>query len=173
MDLILKSPSFAHNSRIPRRFSKEGDDISPALEWSGAPEGTKEFALICEDPDAPKEEPWVHWLTYKIPGALSKLPENVAKTATFQIDDFTICQGRNSWNEVGYGGPMPPRGHGAHHYYFTLFALNTELPLAAGIEKSDLSTSLQPHVIGKAELIGTYERPALEDTSSKEASQPA
>jgi Raf kinase inhibitor-like YbhB/YbcL family protein len=107
------------------------------------------MALICDDPDAPTPEPWVHWILYKIPPTLSGLKEG---------DKGGGVEGKNSFEKIGYGGPMPPRGHGMHHYHFKLYALDQPLGLGAGLSKDQLLAAMKGHVLAQGELIGTYER---------------
>ncbi len=153
----LSSPSFQHNQRIPKQFTGEGVDISPALQWEGAPAGTKSFALICDDPDALSVagKVWVHWVIWNIPPTATGLPENVEKK---EMVLGGARQGLNTWPRLGYNGPMPPPGHGVHHYHFRLYALDTMLELPAKSTKPQLEAAMQGHILAQAELIGTYER---------------
>lgn len=153
----LTSPAFAHGERIPKKYTGDGEDISPALQWTALPENTKELALIMDDPDAPRPEPWVHWVIYKIPATATGLPENIAKTER-PVEPTGALQGLNSWNRVGYGGPAPPPGHGVHHYHFRLYALDTTLDLGPRLTKEALLEKMKGHIIGRGELIGTYQR---------------
>lgn len=157
MTIELSSPSFENNAGIPKRFTGDGEDVSPQLNWSGIPEGAKELALVVDDPDAPTPEPWVHWLIYKIPAGSTGLPENVAETETV-TSPAGAMQGKNSFGKIGYGGPAPPRGHGVHHYYFKLYALDAELDVKAGLSKAQLLSAMEPHVRAHGELVGTYQR---------------
>jgi len=155
--LTVSSPAFAQGQPIPRQYTAEGRDVSPPLAWSEAPSGTKEWALIVDDPDAPRPQPWVHWLIYGIPAHLKRLPEDVPKAERVSVPAGCL-QGKNSWNRIGYGGPEPPRGHGVHHYHFKLYALDSELNLAPGLEKDPLLEAMRGHILAEGELIGTYER---------------
>jgi hypothetical protein len=157
MTLTLESPAFGNREKIPAKFTGDGADISPELRWTGLPERTREFALICDDPDAPTSEPWVHWLIYKLPHSLTGLPENVAKTPSV-ANPAGALQGANSWRKIGYGGPAPPHGHGIHHYHFKLYALHTPLGVTAGLDKKGLVGAMRGHILAEAELIGTYQR---------------
>jgi Raf kinase inhibitor-like YbhB/YbcL family protein len=160
MKIQITSTAFSQGQRISKKYSGEGEDLSPPLAWTGVPEGTKELALICDDPDAPTDEPWVHWVIYKIPADAKGLPEGVAKTAQLQEPPGAV-QGKNSWpsgQTVGYRGPMPPPKHGPHRYFFKLYALDAKLTLAAGASKQQLLGATAGHVIGEGELMGTYER---------------
>jgi Raf kinase inhibitor-like YbhB/YbcL family protein len=148
--LKMSSNAFEPGGRIPKKYTGEGADVSPPLSWSGVPEGTVELALICDDPDAPRKEPWVHWVLYKISADRSSLHEGRSEPA---ID------GRNDFGKHGYGGPMPPRGHGVHHYHFRLYALDQPLSInKPGAAKADLLKAMEGHIIAQTELIGTYER---------------
>ncbi|GAB4133841.1 YbhB/YbcL family Raf kinase inhibitor-like protein [Thermopirellula anaerolimosa] len=160
MSFTLTSSAFESGKPIPKKYTGEGADVSPPLEWKGVPEGTRELALICEDPDAPTKEPWVHWVIYKIPPETTSLPENVAKTSRLSQPPGAL-QGKNSWpsgQTIGYRGPMPPPGHGRHHYYFRLYALDAKLVIEPGVTKSVLWMNIKDHIVGQAELMGTYER---------------
>jgi Raf kinase inhibitor-like YbhB/YbcL family protein len=148
----LTSLAFASGGNIPRKHTGEGEDVSPALAWSQAPEGTRSFALICHDPDAPLvaggEYGFTHWVAYNIAGSASGLDEGTK-----------VCtEGASGFGRPGYGGPMPPPGHGPHHYFFWLFALDAELDLPAGLALRQLLERIEPHTIGMNRLVGTYER---------------
>lgn len=161
----LTSTRFHHGHSIPKKYSGEGADISPPLEWSEAPEGTRSFALICEDPDAPihrpeRDRPFVHWLIYGISPATSALPEGLAPTESITTP-IIAEQGRNSFETTGYRGPMPPTDHGPHRYVFTLYALDADLGLRGGATKTELLAAMKSHVIATAGLKGIYERGEL------------
>jgi len=156
--MILTSPAFKQNHQIPRRYTGDGDDISPQLAWTEVPPAAKELALIVDDPDAPTPEPWVHWVLYKIPPTAVGLPEHVLPALRVNSPGGSL-QGQNSWPKgIGYRGPAPPKGHGLHHYYFKLFALDVPLTLEPGIDKSTLLAAIKGHILDAAELIGTYQR---------------
>jgi Raf kinase inhibitor-like YbhB/YbcL family protein len=157
MSVKIESPTVKNNERIPVQFTGDGKDVSPQLSWSGVPDGTAELALIMDDPDAPTPEPWVHWVIYKIPADTKTLPENVAKTETLTTPAGAM-QGKNSWDKIGYGGPAPPPGHGTHHYYFKLYALDRALSVAPGLTKNQLLSAMKGHILAEGELMGTYER---------------
>jgi len=150
--LELKSSAFAPNGAIPRKHTGEGEDISPPLSWSRLPDDTKSLAVICHDPDAPLVSPgtygFVHWVLYNIPASAAELPEGV--------QGYT--SGKNDFGKTGYGGPMPPEGHGVHHYYFWLLALDAALDLPEGLTMWQLLERVEPHVIGMNRLVGTYSR---------------
>ncbi|MEW6253440.1 MAG: YbhB/YbcL family Raf kinase inhibitor-like protein [Planctomycetota bacterium] len=156
-ELNVTSPAFTPNARIPPRYTGEGPDVSPALAWSGVAGGAPVFGLVMDDPDAPRPEPWVHWVIYKIPGSTTGLAENVEKTPR-PAQPAGVVQGKNTWGRAGYGGPMPPPGHGTHHYHFRLYALDAPLNAGPGLSKDELLKAMQGHVIGEGELVGTYER---------------
>jgi len=157
MNLTVQSPAFASNTVVPQRFTGDGADVSPQLSWSGVPDSAKELALIMDDPDAPTPESWVHWVIYKIPPSVTSLLENIAKTDTLTAPEGAL-QGKNSWGNIGYGGPAPPPGHGVHHYYFKLYALDTALNVSSGLTKAELHSAIEGHVLAEGELVGTYQR---------------
>jgi hypothetical protein len=153
----LESSGFAHNSTMPIRFTDDGSDVSPPIMWSGVPANARELALICDDPDAPSPDPWVHWVIYKIPPTRNELPESVpALESPSEISG--AVQGLNSWETIGYRGPAPPRGNDAHRYYFTLYALDEILDLRPGLDKYQLLDAMRAHIIARGELIGVYGR---------------
>lgn len=157
MTMQLKSEAFASGARIPQTFTEDGQDRSPPLAWDGAPEGTAAFALVCDDPDAPSREPWVHWVIYNIAGSARSLPEGVPPNQeAAQLGGAE--QGQNSWGTVGYRGPAPPKKHGPHHYHFRLYALDAPLQLKRGADKNQLLAAMQGHVLAEGELVGVYER---------------
>ena len=153
MALSLSSSAFQHGERIPVKYTCDGQDISPPLEWSNVPQGTQSLALIADDPDAPVGT-WVHWVLYDLPGTKRQLPEDLSKTP-----DLTegARQGRNDFGRFGYGGPCPPRGP-AHRYYFKLYALDVKLNLKAGATKAQVEKAMKSHVLSEAELMGKYRR---------------
>ena len=160
MSVKVTSSAFAEGEQIPKKYTGEGQDVSPPLAWSDLPAGTQELALICDDPDAPTEEPWVHWVIYKIPTTLTGLPEGVARLLRLKTP-AGVLQGLNSWpkgQNLGYRGPMPPPGHGVHHYHFTLYALEAKLVAEPGLDKKTLLREIDEHVLAEGELVGTYQR---------------
>ena len=157
MTIKIQSKAFVPGESVPRQHTGDGKDISPALTWSDLPEGTKQLALIVDDPDAPSPEPWVHWVIYDLPGDLTGLPEGIPTKAELS-DPKGAVQGKNSWGTIGYRGPAPPKGHGVHHYHFKLYALDAKLELPAGLGKNELLKRIGGHVLAQGELIGTYER---------------
>lgn len=149
----LTSQNFEHNTKIPLQFSWKSGNKPPELNWQNAPEGTKSFVLICDDPDAPKKN-WTHWLIFNIPAHFTSLPSDIGRNAETA---HGIRQGINDFNELGYDGPYPPEGK-PHRYIFTLYALDTLLTLPPGIGKDELIKAMQGHVLKKTELIGLYQR---------------
>jgi Raf kinase inhibitor-like YbhB/YbcL family protein len=156
MTFNLTSPAFPPNGSIPAKYTCEGADIAPPLQWSGAPNGTKTFALIVDDPDAPDpakpQRVYVHWVVYNIPAGTTKLPENAAKSGL----PSGAVQGTNDWGKQTYGGPCPPIGR--HRYFFKLYALDSELTGLNKPNKAQVEKAIQGHIIGNAEVIGTYEK---------------
>jgi len=150
----IESPSFAQAQPIPQKYTCDGGDVSPELRWSNAPQETKSYALIADDPDAPAGI-WVHWVLYNIPVKTNELPEGVPKTATTAAG----IQGLNDFKKIGYGGPCPPPGK-PHRYFFKLYAMDTELPVKTGATKKDIEAAMQGHVLASAEVMGTYQRRA-------------
>lgn len=152
-DMQLRSSAFSPHGGIPTRHTGEGEDISPPLEWTGAPEGSRSFAVICHDPDAPlcKEGSYgfVHWVLYNIPASVTSLEEGGGHAFT---------QGRTDFDGTGYGGPMPPEGHGTHHYFFWVLALDRETDFEPGLTMAELLRKVEPHLIGMNRLVGTYKR---------------
>jgi Raf kinase inhibitor-like YbhB/YbcL family protein len=149
----LTSPAFEAGGMIPRRFSCEGSDVSPALKWNDPPAGTESFALIVDDPDAPAGT-WVHWVLYNLPATARELPESMAKDPELPGG---ARHGRNDFRRLGYGGPCPPPGP-AHHYHFKLYALDRKLELKPGATKAEVERAMEGHVLAEAELIGLYRR---------------
>lgn len=154
----LSSPAFANGEPIPKKYTEDGNNLSPPLRWNDVPEAARELALIVDDPDAPRADPWVHWVAYKIPAELRELPEGLARLAA--LERPPLRQGFNSFqhDNVGYRGPAPPKGHGPHHYHFRLYALREPLNLAPEVSKAALLKAIEGRVLAHAELIGTYER---------------
>ena len=156
MTLEITSPAFSHNEVIPSKHTCDGQDTSPALEWSGLPEGTKSIALVVDDPDAPDpaapKMTWVHWVLYNIPPSATGLPEAVKSQ---DLPEGTK-EGLNDWKRTGYGGPCPPIGR--HRYFHKLYALDAVLPDLGKPTKKDLEKAMEGHILTKAELVGTYQR---------------
>ncbi len=158
MTISITSTAFAAGKSIPKKYSGEGEDVSPPLAWSSIPQGTKEIALICDDPDAPFRT-WVHWVLYKVPAETTSLPEGLPREKTLKAP-AGAAQGTNSFSEdnVGYRGPMPPKGHAAHHYHFKIYALDKAVTLPPGVDKKALLAEIRNHVLAQGELVGTYQR---------------
>jgi Raf kinase inhibitor-like YbhB/YbcL family protein len=153
VSLELKSTDFGAGGNIPRQFTCDGADISPALEWNAPPAGTKSFALVADDPDAPVGT-WVHWVIFDMPGSLRGLPQNVPKSE--QLGDGSR-QGRNDFRKIGYGGPCPPAG-AAHRYFFKLYALEAKLNLKPGATKKEVEQAMQGRILAQGEYVGRYSR---------------
>lgn len=154
MTLRLTSPAFAQGERIPALHSCEGEDLSPPLQWEGAPDDACSFALICSDPDAPVGT-WYHWAIFDLPADATGLE------AGFPTDGKVgeVRQAVTDFQRTGYGGPCPPRGHGVHHYHFRLMALDVErLETAASPDCRDVEAAVAPHVLAEHTLTGTYSR---------------
>ena len=159
ISMKLTSPAFTEGQKIPKQYTGDGTDISPKLQWSDVPDGVKEFALIMDDPDAPRPQPWVHWVIYNIPGNMRELPENLPRDMEL-AKHGGIRQGSNSWSmgNIGYRGPAPPPGHGRHRYYFKLYALDANLNLKNSLSKDQLLSAIKDHILAEDQLMGTYER---------------
>ena len=153
MPFSLRSSAFQDGADIPRQFTCDGSDISPALSWSEPPAQTKTFALIVDDPDAPVGD-WVHWVAWNIPAATRQLPENVAKSGDLPGGGR---QGTNDFRKTGYGGPCPPAGK-PHRYFFKLYALDTTLDLKPSADKKDIELAIKGHVLAQAQWMGKYQR---------------
>jgi hypothetical protein len=145
-DLRLRSSAFDGHGRIPPKHSGDGEDVAPPLEWSGVPEGTRAFAVVMHDPDAPLVDGFTHWVAYGISGDATGTPEGGGAGKA----------GTNSFGNTGYNGPAPPPGHGTHHYYFWVYALDEELDLEPGLDRRALLERIEDHVIEQARLVGTY-----------------
>jgi Raf kinase inhibitor-like YbhB/YbcL family protein len=156
MTLTLTSPVFQHNGEIPSRFTCDDADVSPPLSWSGLPPGTKSLVLIVDDPDAPDpaapKMTWVHWVLYNIPSNTQGLPEGVSKPGL----PHGTREGTNDFKRTAYGGPCPPVGR--HRYFHKLYALDAVLPSLDRPSKRDVVAAMEGHLLGQAELIGTYQR---------------
>ena len=153
MALELKTTAFAPGGAIPKKFTCDGPDVSPALTWTEPPAGTQSFALVMDDPDAPVGT-WVHWVLYDLPAGARELAENVPKSEELASG---ARQGRNDFRKIGYGGPCPPPGP-AHRYFFKLYALDAKLNLKAGTTKADVEKTMKGHILAQAELVGRYGR---------------
>jgi Raf kinase inhibitor-like YbhB/YbcL family protein len=153
MDFRLTSPAFAEGELIPPQYTCEGENIAPPLRWEGSPKAGS-FVLLVEDPDAPRGV-FTHWLLYDIPGLQQELPKGLSNVGALGTP------GMNDFLQVGYGGPCPPPGHGAHRYVFTLYALDVpSLMIPAERPRQEIEAAMHGHVVGRAQLIGLYERHA-------------
>jgi hypothetical protein len=152
--LTLTSSNFTHQGEIPTHHTCEGADVSPQLAWSGAPSGTKTFALIVDDPDAPDpaapQRVWVHWVLYNLPASATGLP------AAVKALPAGTREGKNDWKKIGYGGPCPPIGR--HRYFHKLYALDAVLPDLGQPTKAELEKAMAGHVLAQTELLGTYQK---------------
>lgn len=151
--ITVTSPAYADGAAIPLKYTCQGEGISPAWAWKGAPEGTKAWAVIFDDPDAPMGT-WIHWLVFNLPPDTTGLPEGASTGAG--LPDGSV-QGKNSWGQKAYGGPCPPPGK-AHRYYFKVYALDAKLPPGADAGKFALLSAMKGHVLATGSLQGTYKR---------------
>lgn len=149
----LKSSAFQAGGDIPRKHTCDANDVSPQLSWNNAPVGTKAFALIADDPDAPVGT-WVHWVIYDLPADAKELAEAVPTT---EVLPNGAKQGTNDFRKVGYGGPCPPAGR-PHRYFFKLYALDAATGLKPRASKQQLLKAIKNHVLGEAEIMGRYKR---------------
>jgi len=150
----LRSSGFGNGTTIPRRFTCDGQDVSPPLAWTNPPTGTRSFVLLCNDPDAPGGT-WHHWAAYDIPADWTRLTEGVSKVRAAQ----GFKQAINDFQKLGYGGPCPPHRHGPHHYRFRLLALSVDqLPLGARPSCKEVEREAREHIMSEATLVGLYER---------------
>ena len=152
MTLEVRSSAFTEGATIPSRYTCDGENISPDLEWSSVPKGTRSIAVIADDPDAPRKT-FVHWVLFNLPPTVKALAHNVPKTATLVNGGI---QGLNDSNELGYDGPCPPSG--VHRYYFKVYALDIAIPLKSGCTKQQLLTAMDGHALADGVLMGRYSR---------------
>jgi Raf kinase inhibitor-like YbhB/YbcL family protein len=153
MTMKLTSSAFDAGQAIPAKYTCEGEDISPPLQWSGVPAGAKSLALICDDPDA-SVGTWVHWVLYDLPVTVGELAEKLPVSESLS---FGAKQGINDFKHVGYGGPCPPPGK-PHRYYFKLYAMNIDLLLKPRPISQQLLRAMDGHILAEAQLMGTYQR---------------
>ena len=149
MTLRVTSPAFMDGARIPKKFTCDGQNVAPPLEWSGLPDESKSVAVICDDPDAPSGT-FTHWLLYDIPTSKHRLNEGASLGKA----------GTNDFGNEGFGGPCPPQKDGAHHYHFHVYALDTSSLGPAGMSKDDAREAMNGHVLAEGELTGVYKRPS-------------
>ena len=152
MEIKITSSAFEEGGMIPKQYTCDGANISPSLAWTSVPEGTKSFALICDDPDAPMGV-WVHWVIFNLPVNINELPESIPSQKTLENG---AKQGTNDFRKIGYDGSCPSSG--THRYYFNLYALDTEIDLDAGATKEDLLKMMEGHILSKGQLMGRYKR---------------
>jgi Raf kinase inhibitor-like YbhB/YbcL family protein len=152
MNFLMKSPVFRNGERIPERFAADADNVSPPIEWEGAPGDARSFVLVVEDPDAPNGT-FRHWGIWNIPAGRDRIEEGAGS------DGNALAQARNDFGNAHWDGPRPPEGHGMHHYHFRLAALDVDrLDVRPGAKVEEVWQSARPHMIGETELVGTYER---------------
>ena len=161
MAFQISSAAFEAGTPIPRRFTADDRNVSPPLSWSNLPAATREIAVVCEDPDAGNPPPFVHWVIYKIPPTAKGLPEGIPidPAAAMPSEIAGAIQGVSGFRRPIYRGPAPPPGR-PHHYHFVVYALDTNLDLKPGLNRVELLTAIQGHVIGQGELVAIYERSA-------------
>jgi len=156
MTFAITSPVFVDKGEIPKRYTCDGEDVSPPLEWRDPPAGTESFVLIVDDPDAPDPAAprmiWVHWLLYNLPADARELPEAVTRSTLTP----GTCEGTNDWKRSGYGGPCPPVGR--HRYFHKIYALDTVLPVLRDPTRAAIEEAMADHILGKAEIVGTYRK---------------
>lgn len=165
--LTVTSAAFKNGEAIPAEYTADGRNVSPAIDWSGAPAGTREFVLILDDPDAPTPQPFVHWVVYKIPGSATGLPRAVPMGAVVKAGDLSLVQGTTGFAafarrggpppDPGYRGPAPPAGK-PHHYHFKVYALNAPIDPKEGMTKDDLLEAMEGRIAAQGEIVGVYER---------------
>jgi Raf kinase inhibitor-like YbhB/YbcL family protein len=152
--LRLRSSAFADGATIPRRFTCDGENVSPSLNWTDVPPGTRSFVLLCDDPDAPAGT-WHHWAAYDLPADRMAAAEGAGRA----VGKESFKQAINDFNRLGYGGPCPPRGHGPHHYHFRLLALSVDrLPVHEAPRCREVEREARKHVLAEAVLVGVYGR---------------
>jgi len=152
MEMKITSQAFEDEGMIPEKYTCDDINVSPPLAWSPGPEGTRTYALICDDPDAPMGT-WVHWVLFNLPVNVNELPEGIPPERDLESG---AKQGMNDFRKIGYGGPCPPGG--THRYFFKLYALDTEVDLEAGATKSDLLRAMEGHILAESQLMGKYQR---------------
>lgn len=153
-ELTFTSSPFASGDAIPTEYTCEGEDVSPALRWSPVPDGVETIAVIVDDPDAPGQT-FTHWVLFNLPGDTTSLSRNLDVDTEFADTEPNPREGANDFGDVGYGGPCPPPGDGAHRYFFRLYALDTTLDLEHGATKEQVTDAMDGHVVGQTDLVGT------------------
>lgn len=154
MEMKVTSKAFQDGGMIPPQYTCTGANISPPLAWGAVPEQSKSLALVIDDPDAPSKT-FVHWVAFNIPANVKEMPENIPAQETLNCFGQGK-QGTNDFKKLGYGGPCPPSG--THHYYFKLYALDTELTLDSSATKDQLLKAMEGHVLGEGQLMGRYQK---------------
>lgn len=152
--LMISSKNFTEGQRLPVDFTCDGKDHSPQLSWDNVPSGVKSFSIICDDPDAPSKT-WVHWIVFNIPSSVNEVPEGVLKS---DLNVMGALLGRNDFKRLEWGGACPPKGHGVHHYNFTVYALDTTLDLLEGASRAEIDQAMEGHIVTSGKLLGTYSR---------------
>ncbi|HEY2153390.1 MAG TPA: YbhB/YbcL family Raf kinase inhibitor-like protein [Vicinamibacterales bacterium] len=164
--IAVSSPTLKMDETMPREYTPDGRNVSPPLTWTGAPAGTREFAVVCEDPDAGNPPPFVHWVIYRIPASAIGVPEGVPidPDATMPAEIAGAVQGLSGFRRAIYRGPAPPPGK-PHHYHFVVYAIDAVLNLKPGLNRAELLDAIKGHIIGQGELVAIYERkaPGAED----------
>lgn len=148
----LTSPAFAHDEELPLRYTADGEDVSPPLEWTDPPGGTREFVIVCDDPDA-EVGVFTHWIVYGIAPDVRSLPEGLPRDAVVN-EPVELLQGLNEFDEAGYSGPGAAEERGPHRYFFRIYALDMELDLPPGVTRAELRRAAKEHVLAQAELVG-------------------
>lgn len=159
--IVVTSKSFSHKDRIPDRFTQSGDNLSPDLEWNALPSGTRGVVVIVEDPDAPLPNPFVHAIVYNLVPLMGEIPEGAIPNSVNireRDPEPPFCVGKNTFGRTVYLGPAPIPGSGPHHYYFQIFALDSELTFRKTPDRKDMIRAMAGHVLAKGFLVGTYER---------------
>ena len=152
MEIKITSSAFEEGGMIPAKYTCDGADVSPPLQWDAVPQGSKSIALICDDPDAPMGT-WVHWVLFNLPSDAKELAENIPPVETLPNG---ARQGLSDFGRIGYGGPCPPSG--THRYFFKIYALDTEIGLEAGANKRQLLKAMKGHILEQGQLVGKYKR---------------
>jgi Raf kinase inhibitor-like YbhB/YbcL family protein len=158
--VLVESPAFKHGQPLPVDYTADGKNISPPLTWTNLPAGTREIAVIHEDPTAPMPQPFVHWVIYKIPATAKGLPENIPPDPAVPMPSELsgAVQGVSGFRRPGYRGPAPPKPGRVHEYHFIVYALSEPLDVQAGLTKAQLLEAMKGKIIGQGEIVGTYER---------------
>ncbi len=162
--MTLRSKSFLYGSEIPRQYTGEGEDRNPSLEWSQPPSDTQEIVIFCEDPDSTYETSWTHWILYGVSPTHCSIPEGIQKDQELGVP-FKLKQGKNSWGNIGYQGPMPPIGHPEHRYIFRVLALDRPISLPGGASRAQIANEIRGHILAEAEYLGSYQHATARKTA--------